>query len=57
MCEELGTAQLVVREAQDKSGLFDYFICGVRKGYKKHKVVRVKGSRPERSGAPPEALG
>jgi hypothetical protein len=41
--EELGTAQLVVREAQDESGLFDYFICGVRKGYEKHKVVRVKG--------------
>ena len=39
---ELGTAQLVVREAQDKSGLFDYFICGVRRGYEKHEVVRVK---------------
>jgi len=32
-----------VREAQDKSGLFDYFICGVRKGHEKYKVVRVKG--------------
>jgi len=57
LCEELGAAQLVVREAQDKSGLFDYFICGVRKGYEKRKVVRVKGQRPERSGAPAEALG
>ena len=57
MCEELSTAQLVVREAQDKSGLFDSFICGVRKGYKKHKVVRVKGLKARAQRAPPEALG
>ena len=39
---ELGTDQLVVREAQDKSGLFDYFISGVRKGYEQHEVIRPK---------------
>ena len=40
---ELDAAQLVVREAQDKSGLFDYLICGVRKGYEQHEVIRPKG--------------
>ena len=39
---ELDTAQLVVREAQGKSGAFDYFICGVRKGYEQHEVLRMK---------------
>ncbi len=39
---ELDTAQLVVREAQDKSGRFDYLICGVRKGYERHEVIRTK---------------
>jgi hypothetical protein len=37
---ELGTGQLVVQEAQDKSGLFDYCICGVRKSYEQHEVIR-----------------
>ena len=39
---ELGPDQLVVREAQDKSGLFDYFISGIRKGYEQHEVIRPK---------------
>ena len=39
---ELDTAQLVVREAQGKSGIFDYFICGVRRGYEQHEVLRTK---------------
>ena len=37
---ELGTGQLVVREAQDKSGLSGYRICGVRKSYEQHEVIR-----------------
>jgi len=37
---KLGTGQLVVQEAQDKSELFDYCICGVRKSYEQHKVIR-----------------
>ncbi len=39
---ELDTAQLVVREAQGKSGAFDYLICGVRRGYEQHEVLRTK---------------
>jgi hypothetical protein len=39
---ELSPAQLVVRDAQDKSGLFDYFVSGVRKGYERHEVIRLK---------------
>jgi hypothetical protein len=39
---ELDTAQLVVREAQGKSGVFDYFICGVRSGYEQYEVIRTK---------------
>jgi len=39
---ELDTAQLIVREAQGKSGRFDYFICGVRRGYEQHEVFRTK---------------
>jgi hypothetical protein len=39
---ELDTAQLVVREAQGKNGAFDYFICGVRRGYEQHEVLRTK---------------
>jgi hypothetical protein len=39
---ELDTAQLIVREAQGKSGIFDYFICGVRRGYEQHEVLRTK---------------
>ncbi len=39
---ELDTTQLVVREAQGKSGRFDYFICGVRRGYEQHEVIRTK---------------
>ena len=40
---ELVRAEVRVREAQDKSGLFDYLICGVRKGYEQHEVIRPKG--------------
>ncbi len=39
---ELDTAQLVVREAQGKSGAFDYLIHGVRRGYEQHEVIRTK---------------
>ncbi len=39
---ELDTAQLVVREAQGKSGAFDYLIQGVRRGYEQHEVIRTK---------------
>ncbi len=36
----LNTGELVVQEAQDKSGQFDYIIHGVRKGYEGHEVIR-----------------
>jgi len=39
---ELDTAQLVVREAQGKSGEFDYLIHGVRRGHEQHEVIRTK---------------
>ncbi len=39
---ELDATQAVVREAQGKSGEFDYFICGVRRGYEQHEVIRAK---------------
>jgi len=39
---ELDTAQLIVREAQGKSGTFDYLIQGVRRGYEQHEVIRTK---------------
>jgi hypothetical protein len=39
---ELDTAQLIVREAQGKSGAFDYLIHGVRRGYEQHEVIRTK---------------
>jgi len=39
---ELDTAQLVVREAQGRSGTFDYLIQGVRRGYEQHEVIRTK---------------
>src|SRR6266699_3541147 len=39
---ELDRAQLVVREAQGKSGTFDYLIHGVRRGYEQHEVIRTK---------------
>jgi hypothetical protein len=44
---ELNPAQIVVREDRDKSGLFDYFISGVRKGYEHHEVIRPKRHPPE----------
>ncbi len=39
---ELDTAQLVVREAQGKSGVFNYLIQGVRRGSEPHEVIRTK---------------
>lgn len=39
---ELDTAQLVVREAQGKSGAFDYLIQGVRRGSESHEVIRTR---------------
>jgi hypothetical protein len=39
---ELDTAQLIVREAQGKSGAFDYLIQGVRRGSEQHEVIRTK---------------
>ena len=39
---ELHTTQCVVREAQGKSGEFDYIVHGVRKGHEHHQVIREK---------------
>ncbi len=39
---ELNTSQCVVREAQGKSGSFDYLVHGVRKGHEGHQVIREK---------------
>jgi len=36
------TKQLIVREAQGKSGQFDYLVQGVRKGYENHRVIQDK---------------
>lgn len=36
----LSSEELIVQEAQGKSGQFDYFIQGVRKGYEHHEVVQ-----------------
>jgi len=37
---ELDTAQLVVRDADGRSGTFDYLVHGVRRGAKQHEVIR-----------------
>jgi hypothetical protein len=39
---ELDSRQSIVREAQGKSGEFDYLIQGIRKGYEQHEVIRTK---------------
>jgi hypothetical protein len=39
---QLTTSQLIVQEAQGKSGEFDYFIQGLRKGYEHHEVIQEK---------------
>jgi hypothetical protein len=39
---ELDTRQSVIREAQGKSGEFDYLIHGVRAGHEHHQVIRAK---------------
>lgn len=37
---QLSARQIIVREAQGKSGAFDYLIQGVRRGYEHHQVIR-----------------
>jgi hypothetical protein len=39
---EKSAKRIVVREAQGKSGQFDYFVMGVRKGYENHQVIQPK---------------
>lgn len=39
---ELNASQCVVREAQGKSGSFDYLVHGIRKGHEDHQVIREK---------------
>ena len=39
---ERSTEQILVNEAQGKSGEFDYLIQGVRKGYENKQVIREK---------------
>jgi hypothetical protein len=39
---QVDTKQIVVQEAQGKSGQFDYHIQGVRKGYEHHEVIQEK---------------
>jgi hypothetical protein len=39
---EKSTLRLVVREAQGKSGRFDYLVQGIRKGYENYQVIRNK---------------
>ena len=38
--ESLGTDRCVVREAQGRSGTFDYIVHGVRRGFEDHEPVR-----------------
>lgn len=37
---QVSSEELVVQEAQGKSGQFDYLIQGVRKGYEHHEVFQ-----------------
>jgi hypothetical protein len=39
---EKSAKRIVVREANGKSGRFDYLVMGVRKGYEHHQVIRPK---------------
>lgn len=39
---EKSTKRIVVREANGKSGQFDYLVMGVRKGYENHQVIQPK---------------
>ncbi len=39
---EKSAKRIVVREANGKSGQFDYLVQGVRKGYENHQVIRDK---------------
>jgi hypothetical protein len=36
----LDSSHIIIREAQNKSGQFDYLVQGVRKGYENHQVVQ-----------------
>lgn len=39
---ELDTAHIVVGEAQDKNGAFDYLLQGMREGYEDHQAIQEK---------------
>jgi hypothetical protein len=39
---EKSAKRIIVREAQGKSGKFDYLVQGVRKGYENHQVIQDK---------------
>jgi len=43
---EKSTTKLVIREAQGKSGKFDYLVQGVRKGYENYQPVEEKPPLP-----------
>jgi len=47
---ELSPKRLVVREASQKNGRFDYLVQGVRSGYENYQVVRKRAQTP--SGEP-----
>jgi hypothetical protein len=50
---ELNTAQLVVRDADGRSGTFDYLVHGVRRGAKHYEVIRPRSeARSPRTGPP-----
>jgi hypothetical protein len=36
---EKGTQRIIIHEANDKNGQFDYLVQGVRKGYENHQVI------------------
>jgi hypothetical protein len=46
---EKSTKRIIVREAQGKSGQFDYIVYAVRKGYEHHQVIQEKAPEGEAS--------
>jgi hypothetical protein len=40
--ESLSPSHCVVREAQGKSGVFDYLVHGVRRGFEGHEAIRAR---------------
>jgi hypothetical protein len=58
--ERLSASELVVREAAEKSGSFDYLIQGVRRGYEGHAVIRDRradrDAAAEAPGSPSDTL-